>query len=378
MPNSVTEIQNDTEKGKAIKRKTNESLNEVYGEITHSEVAKARNDLVKSISDYDGDSPMEVINNVTASYQKNPATIAAAAAGAATVANSVSKHVRESIKDRNQQYFEQRKPTVNRKIEKTMKPKLKITDIVNRDLFRSNSVTSIPISDVEMLSRSASLDSIIRFNRQDDDDDDDVVIVDQEMISRSSSAASIREQQQRQPIKFTKPKRTVVVVKPKQSVAATAPAAVASVAAAVVAQPSVKKRPIREQRKKDLAVVDQFLKNVKETVKINKSATTKSPPTISLSQSIAATKKPTKKEKPPPKKEKPKLFKGVTPAPALTPVQLKRQKEQAKADKKTKQQEEVVRFRAKYEDVEMPSPVVFGKRRQDVGPQSEVKTKNEN
>ena len=225
-----------------------------------------------------------------------------------------------------------------------------------------------------MLSRSASLDSIVRFNRQDDDNDD-VVIVDQEMISRPSSAASIREQQQRQPIKFTKPKRTVVVVKPKQSVAATAPAAVASVAAAVVAQPSVKKRPIREQRKKDLAVVDQFLKNVKETVKINKSATTKSPPTISLSQSIAATKKPTKKEKPPPKKEKPKLFKGVTPAPALTPVQLKRQKEQAKADKKTKQQEEVVRFRAKYEDVEMPSPVVFGKRRQDVGLQSEAKTK---
>ena len=377
MPNSVTEIQNDTEKGKAIKRKTNESLNEVYGEITHSEVAKARNDLVKSISNYDGDSPMEVINNVTASYQKNPATIAAAAAGAATVANSVSKHVRESIKDRNQQYFKQRKPTVNRKIEKMVKPKLKITDIVNRDLFRSNSVTSIPISDVEMLSRSASLDSIVRFNRQDDDDDD-VVIVDQEMISRPSSAASIREQQQRQPIKFTKPKRTVVVVKPKQSVAATAAAAVASVAAAVVAQPSVKKRPIREQRKKDLAVVDQFLKNVKETVKINKSATTKSPPTISLSQSIAATKKPTKKEKPPPKKEKPKLFKGVTPAPTLTPVQLKRQKEQAKADKKTKQQEEVVRFRAKYEDVEMPSPAVFGKRRQDVGLESEVKTKKEN
>ena len=372
MPNSVTEIQNDTEKGKAIKRKTNESLNEVYGEITHSEVAKARNDLVKSISDYDGDSPMEVINNVTASYQKNPATIAAAAGGAATVANSVSKHVRESIKDRNQQYFKQRKPTVNRKIEKTVKPKLKITDIVNRDLFRSNSVTSIPISDVEMLSRSASLDSIVRFNRQDDDDDNNVVIVDQEMISRPSSAASIREQQQQQPIKFTKPKRTVVVVKPKQSVAATAPAAVA---AAVVAQPSVKKRQIREQRKKDLAVVDQFLKNVKETVKINKSATTKSPPTISLSQSIAATKKPTKKEKPPPKKEKPKLFKGVTPAPALTPVQLKRQKEQAKADKKTKQQEEVVRFRAKYEDVEMPSPVVFGKGRQDVGLQSEAKTK---
>ena len=132
---------------------------------------------------------------------------------------------------------------------------------------------------------------------------------------------------------------------------------------------------MREQRKKDLAVLDQFLKNVKQTVKINKSTTPKttiikSPPTISLSQSIA--------DKKPPKKEKPKLVKGTTPLPALTPVQLKRQKEAAKADKKTKQQEAVIRFHAKSEDVEMPPPVVFGKRKKDVGLESEAKTKKEN
>ena len=235
MPNSITQIQNDTEKGKAIKRKTNESLNEIYGEITRDEVTKARNDLVKSIADYDADTPMEVINNVTDSYkyQEEQLALATTTTTTATVAKSVSKHVRESIKDRNQQYFKQRKPTVNRKIEKTVKPKLKITDIVNRDLVRSNSVTSIPISDVEMLSRSASLDSIVRFNRRDENDDDAVVIEDQEMISRPSSAASIREQQQQQqrPITFVKPKRTVVV-KPKQSTASVAPAT----AAATVAQ----------------------------------------------------------------------------------------------------------------------------------------------
>ena len=223
MPNSITEIQNDTEKGKAIKRKTNESLNEIYGEITRDEVTKARNDLVKSIADYDADTPMEVINNVTDSYKYQEEQLALATTTTATVAKSVSKHVRESIKDRNQQYFKQRKPTVNRKIEKTVKPKLKITDIVNRDLVRSNSVTSIPISDVEMLSRSASLDSIVRFNRRDDDDE--------EMISRPSSAASTRQQQQQQqPIKFVKPKRTVVV-KPKQSTAAVAPATMAATVA---------------------------------------------------------------------------------------------------------------------------------------------------
>ena len=187
MPNSLTEVENDIKKVKAIKRKTNESLNEIYGEITRDLVTKARNDLVKSITDYEGETPMEVINNVTASYKReNPVT------------KSVFKHVKESIKDRNQQYFKQKKPTVNKKIEKNTKPKLKITDIVNRDILRSNSVTSIPLSDIEMLSRSASLDSIVRYN-------------DQEMISRPSSAASIREQ----PIKFIKPKPTIVV-KPKQ------------------------------------------------------------------------------------------------------------------------------------------------------------------
>ena len=372
MPNSITEIQNDTEKGKAIKRKTNESLNEIYGEITRDEVTKARNDLVKSIADYDADTPMEVINNVTDSYKYQEEQLALATTTTAAVAKSVSKHVRESIKDRNQQYFKQRKPTVNRKIEKTIKPKLKITDIVNRDLVRSNSVTSIPISDVEMLSRSASLDSIVRFNRRDDNDDA-VFIEDQEMISRPSSAASIREQQQQQqqqqrPITFVKPKRTVVV-KPKQSTAAVAPAtAAATVAREISKRPTVKNTPLKEQRKKDLAVLDQFLKNVKST--IPKTTVIKSPPTISLSQSIA--------NKKPPKKEKPKLVKGTTPLPALTPVQLKRQKEAAKADKKTKQQEAVVRFRAKSEDVEMPPPVVFGKRKKDDRLDSETKTKKEN
>ena len=46
MPNSLTEIENDIKKVKAIKRKTNESLNEIYGEITRDLVTKARNDLV--------------------------------------------------------------------------------------------------------------------------------------------------------------------------------------------------------------------------------------------------------------------------------------------------------------------------------------------
>ena len=320
MPNSLTEIGNDIKKVKAIKRKTNESLNEIYGEITRDLVTKARNDLVKSITDYEGETPMEVINNVTASYE-NPVT------------KSVFKHVKESIKDRNQQYFKQKKPTVNKKIEKNTKPKLKITDIVNRDILRSNSVTSIPLSDMEMLRRSASLDSIVRYN-------------DQEMISRPSSAASIREQ----PIKFIKPKPTIVV-KPKQPLIETVNTKTNEKTLTAAAKTVLKNKEA---------------KNIKSNVKTNvpkQKVTVIKPPTVSLSKSIDKSQKPKKEQK-------------KTPTP--TPKQQKQKAAAAKANIKTKQQEQVVKWRAKDQDVEMLVPVVIGKRKKDVGLQSEAKTKKEN
>ena len=346
MPNSLTEIQNDIKKVKAIKRKTNESLNEIYGEITRDVVTKARNDLVKSITDYDGDTPTDVINNVASSYQNEQKPIAESA---------VLKHARESIKDRNQQYFKQRKPAVNRKIEKTPKPKLKITDIVNRDLLRrSNSVTSIPISDVEMLSRSASLDSIVRYNS------------DQEMISRPSSAAaaagSLREQQQ--PIKFIEPKPTIVV-KPKQPLETAVTVEKAKTKVTPTAKAVLEIIQSKNIKSKAANVPKT---NISKTKNVPKTTVIKSPPTISLSQSIA--------EKPA-KKEKKKLYKS-TPLPALSPAELQKQREKEAKDKKTKQQEQVARLRAKFEDVDMTTPLVKGKRRKEVGLQSESKTKKEN
>ena len=144
MPDSLSKIQSDTEKAKAVKIKTDESLNQIYETITKDVVTKARNDLVKSVSDYDGEIPTEVINNITSSFKQND-----------PVNRSVRKHVKESIKDRNQQYFKQRKPPkVNTKV-KTIKPQIKITDIVNRNISRSSSFSSIPLNEIEMMSRSA-------------------------------------------------------------------------------------------------------------------------------------------------------------------------------------------------------------------------------
>ena len=173
MPDSLSKIQSDTEKAKAVKRKTDESLNEIYETITKDVVTKARNDLVKSVSDYDGEIPTEVINNITSSFKQND-----------PVNKSVQKHVKDSIKDKNQQYFKQRKPPkANTKV-KTIKPQIKITDIVNRNISRSSSFSSIPLNEIEMLSRSASLDSISTMKRE---------YSDQEMISRPPSVSSIRD-----------------------------------------------------------------------------------------------------------------------------------------------------------------------------------------
>ena len=173
MPDSLSKIQSDTEKAKAVKRKTDESLNKIYETITKDVVTKARNDLVKSVSDYDGEIPTEVINNIASSFKQND-----------PVNKSVQKHVKDSIKDKNQQYFKQRKPPkVNTKV-KTVKPQIKITDIVNRNISRSSSFSSIPLNEIEMLSRPASLDSISTMKRE---------YSDQEMISRPPSVSSIRD-----------------------------------------------------------------------------------------------------------------------------------------------------------------------------------------
>ena len=245
MPNTLTEIENDIKKVKAIKRKTNEYLNEIYGEITRELVTKARNGLVKSVVDFEGDTPMEVINNITSSYKKEENL----------VKKSVSQHVKESIKNRNQQYFKQKKPTINKKIKTNINPKLKITDIVNRDILRSNSVTSIPLNHIEMLSRSASLESIATPR------------YDVKMISRPSSTESIhnfnKESSFRQPIKLIKPK-TTVDVKPKQPLIKTV-------------------NSIKTNDEPLTAAAKAVLKNKKLKAKAVKTIT---PPTTSLSKSI--------------------------------------------------------------------------------------------
>ena len=299
VPNTLTEVENDIKKVKRIKRKTDESLNNVYyGEITRNLVTEARNDLIKSVTDYEGETPTEAINNIASSYQKqkeNP------------VKKSVQRHVKESIKNMNQQYFKQRKPINYKRVERNTKPQLKITDIVNRSIStesRSNSVTSIPIADVEMLSRSASLDSISTMKRE---------YTDQEMISRPPSVSSIRdsintdiEMLFKQPIVKKKTIKFVnkaalpkppIGVKPKQAligpvkdtIAKTTDKPLTAAAKAVLRN----KQPITPAAK---VVLNTKLKQANKP-KLPLKPTITNPPTVSLIKSIDNSKKPiTKKQ----------------------------------------------------------------------------------
>ena len=352
MPDSTIKIQTDAEKAKAVKRKTDKSLNQVYETITKDVVTKAKNDLVKSVSDYDGEIPTEVINNITSSFKQND-----------PVNKSVRKHVRDSIKDRNQQYFKQRKPPsiVKRNTKTTTttsKPQIKITDLVNRNISRSSSFSSIPLNEVEMISRSGSLDSISTMKRE---------YSDQEMISRPPSVSSIRDfnksninlsfeqpfapppkpievieknKRQKETL-LTPPKSKVethkitdqltpkvtpeVVVKKKTSLTPAARAVIA-------------KREEKEKGKMKPTVVTtpsavDVLKKIKKKREAKK---IKDPPTVSLVNSI----------------EKKSTIKKKTAA--------------AKADSKIKHQELVVKWQNKSDDVEMAVPLQTGKRKKAI------------
>ena len=365
MPDSLSKIQSDTEKAKAVKIKTDESLNQIYETITKDVVTKARNDLVKSVSDYDGEIPTEVINNITSSFKQND-----------PVNRSVRKHVKESIKDRNQQYFKQRKPPkVNTKV-KTIKPQIKITDIVNRNISRSSSFSSIPLNEIEMLSRSASLDSISTMKRE---------YSDQEMISRPPSVSSIRNFNKsnidlsfEQPIAAPKPikvieknikkwqeKETLLTPKVKVTSKVETPKITPQVTPKVTSEvvrkktsltPAAKaviaKREEKEKGKmKPTVVTTPFAVDILKEIKKKREAKIKDPPTVSLVNSI----------------EKKSTIKKKTAA--------------AKADSKIKHQELAAKWQNKSEDVEMVVPLVSGKRKKaisKINPTGEAKYKKEN
>ena len=371
VPETASEIEIDSEKTKALKRKTDESLNQIYETISQNEVTKARNDLVKSVSDYDSETPTNVINNITGSF-KQPDIIN----------RSVRKHVRETIKDRNQQYFKQRKPpSLSKTSKKPIKPQIRVTDIVNRNISRSSSLSSIGtrLNEVEMISRAASLESISPMKRE---------YSDTEMISRPVSVASIRDSintnvnlsfeqpfAPAKPIKLIqknisewqntllKPEKDTPKVKigkvelPKVELLKVELPKVEKVKKTETLTPAARKiiakqREIEKAKVKNTAVTTPTAIDVLKEIKKKRDAKKiVDPPTVSLTTQIE------------------------------NKATVKKKLAAAKANSKQKQAELIAKWQSKSDDVEMAIPLQSGKRKKTIpkiNPSGEAKSKKEN
>ena len=68
-PNTPSEILKETNENNIIDKITFDTFNERDDEISQELITTARNDLIKSITDEEGEIPTEVLNNITSSYE---------------------------------------------------------------------------------------------------------------------------------------------------------------------------------------------------------------------------------------------------------------------------------------------------------------------
>ena len=385
-------------------------------------MTSARNNLVKSVTDYDGEIPTNVINNITSSFKQND-----------PVNRSVRKHVKDSIKNRNQQYFKQKQPpSVVRKktTTTTFEPRIKITDIVNRNISRSSSFSSIaPLNEVEMMSRSGSLDSISTMKRE---------YSDQEMISRPPSVSSIRDfnndlsfEPLLTPIYITdfstlppstppppplkkeekkvKQEGKIILRQPSLAAAAAAAAVQPVVETAQSVHPIVKavrdKFPNENLNPAEIAVITRrkgltaippetrvplnaaqkaILANKNKISQITSSSlsTTTTRPTVQTSSSSNAPLNATQKAILAKRQQKLNNPPTVSLIASIEKKStIKKKTAAAKADSKIKRDEVVARWQNKSDDVEMTIPLQTGKRKKSipkVNPTGDPKYKKEN
>ena len=68
-PNTPSEISKESDENNKIDQKAFDAFNERDTEISQELITTARNDLIKSITDEEGEAPTEVLNNVASSYE---------------------------------------------------------------------------------------------------------------------------------------------------------------------------------------------------------------------------------------------------------------------------------------------------------------------
>ena len=100
-PNTPSEILNETNENNKIDQAAYDAFNERDTEISQELITIARNDLIKSITDEEGEVLTDVLNNITSSYELEQE---------ATPEKNVRDHIQSTIKKNNEQYLKKIKP----------------------------------------------------------------------------------------------------------------------------------------------------------------------------------------------------------------------------------------------------------------------------
>ena len=121
-PNTPSEISKETDENNKIDQKAHDAFNERDTQISEELIITARNDLIKSITDGEGEVPTDVFNNITSSYELQQES---------SPEKDVRDHVQSTIKKNNKQYLQKIKKSPS-KIPvaiKTTSP-VRLTDLI--------------------------------------------------------------------------------------------------------------------------------------------------------------------------------------------------------------------------------------------------------
>ena len=125
-PNTASEIAMQSEANDIIEQKTFAAFNKRDEEISQELITSARNDLIKSVIDAEGEIPADVFNNITSSFELEEED---------KTERSVREHVQSTIKKNNEQYLKttksSEKTSISKEVVTTSSDSPKLTDIIS-------------------------------------------------------------------------------------------------------------------------------------------------------------------------------------------------------------------------------------------------------
>ena len=129
-PSTPSQILKESNENNRIDRRVSDAFNARDEEISLEQITAARNDLIKSITDQEGEIPTDVLNNIASSFELQQES---------RLRKNVREHIESTIKKDNKQYLEKTKSSskIPRAI-KTSSPssQVKLTDLVTEERHR--------------------------------------------------------------------------------------------------------------------------------------------------------------------------------------------------------------------------------------------------